>query len=98
MFSYQVYTLWGELLIFLSILLFFIILTFESFVNISTGNSLYHVISEILPDLDFWFKIFFVTLMFPLIDIMYSSAKMLYKDVKGISYDQEDFDNLSQPL
>eukprot|EP00347_Sterkiella_histriomuscorum_P010576 403375747 len=100
MYSYHVYTFWGELLIFLSILSFFLTVVIASFLKSSIlKNDLYGVI-YLYNDFGFFLKLFFVTLAFPLIDIICGNIVNLYRSKRGLLADNnnEQFNNLSAPF
>lgn len=83
LYSYQIYTYWGELLIFLSILSFFLTIIVVSFIKSNLiKNDLYGVIL-LYNDFGFFTKLVFVTFMFPIIDIIFGTVLNLITEGHG---------------
>ncbi len=75
--EYRIFTRFGELIIFLSILTFFIALVFSSEVGRKSNNVLTDMFVPSMTDGLFWLKILFCVMSLEAIDIMINVKKRL---------------------
>ena len=100
--SYQIYTLWGELIILVSILAFYAVLVFESYVCYPSGapmfNDMYGVFQNMSGDAIFWVNQLFCLMVLPAADFLIGISINAVKQRAGFLKENEEFSNLSEPF
>ena len=95
-YSYQIYTFWGELLIFISIIFFVLIVLIYSQIT-SFQNDIYQML-DLYLDFNVVLKALFSIFAFPLLDIMAGlTVGLIRDDQRPDSMDLQEFSNLSDP-
>lgn len=99
--SYSIYTFWGELIILISILSFYIVVVFESYVifqGVPMFTDMYGVFQNMMGDSMFWINQLFCLLVLPAFDFMVGIVINAIKQRTGYINEQEQFSNLSEPF